>query len=111
MFVFDGKKIQKMRKHFCITQKQLAERLNISQCTISEYENGKSIPSLENLYNLALALHVSIDYLLGVTNNQEAVQSSLDLTEMERDFLTIYQWLPVEKRERAIGILIGLRDG
>jgi len=41
MFVFDGKKIQKMRKHFCITQKQLAEQLNISQCTISEYENGK----------------------------------------------------------------------
>ena len=48
-----------------ITQKQLADALNISHNTISAYERGTRIPTLDNLVAFASYFDVSIDYLAG----------------------------------------------
>ena len=53
------------------TQKQIAEYLHIRQNTYSQYENGVIELTAERLVKLADFYNVSIDYLLGRTDNPE----------------------------------------
>ena len=56
------------RKLNRLTQREVAERLGISQPSYIRYENGKAEPRLENLVKLADLFDVSVDYLLGRTD-------------------------------------------
>ena len=53
-----------------ISQAQLAEKAEISCVTISRFESATDTrrPSFDNLRQLALALHISIDYLSGLSD-------------------------------------------
>ena len=53
------------RKLNKMTQRQVAEALNIKQPSYIRYEKGDAEPSLESLVLLADLFDVSIDYLLG----------------------------------------------
>lgn len=59
-----GRKITKRRKELNMSQKELSEKLFVTHQAVSKWENGKSIPSIEFLYDLTTILDVSIDYLL-----------------------------------------------
>ena len=47
------------------TQKQVAEAIGIKERHYQFFEYGKHFPSLENLWKLADHFEVSIDYLVG----------------------------------------------
>lgn len=64
MVIFQ-KTLLELRKLNNLTQKQVANKLGISQPSYIRYENGKAEPSLENLVKLADLFDVSIDYLCG----------------------------------------------
>lgn len=55
------------RKLNHVTQRQMAEYLNMAQPSYIRYENGSAQPSLENLVKIADYFDVSVDYLLGRT--------------------------------------------
>lgn len=59
-----GKIIAMYRKEHGMTQKELAELLNISYQAISKWEAGISIPTVEMLYELAELFHISVDEIL-----------------------------------------------
>lgn len=59
-----GKHIRKIRKEKNLTQDELAERLYCTRQTISNYENGKSQPSIELLIEIAGVLEVDINDLI-----------------------------------------------
>lgn len=59
------------RKRQNLTQEELAEKLNISQKSISKYETGARKPSFETLTQMAKLFDVSTDYLLGVTESRK----------------------------------------
>lgn len=62
--------IRDLREDSDLTQRQIAELLNISQTTYSRYESGTlDIPS-SSLIVLAKFYKISVDYLLGLTNNK-----------------------------------------
>ena len=46
-----------------MTQKELAKKTGLTHEWISHYENGRRLPSLQNLIKLADALNISIDEL------------------------------------------------
>lgn len=48
--------IRNARRNHALTQKDLAERVGVSQGTISFWENGVEAPTLEHLIRLALEL-------------------------------------------------------
>ncbi len=54
-----------MRVMCHLTQRDIADRLGISQPSYIRYENGTSEPTLENLVKIAEIFDVSTDYLLG----------------------------------------------
>ena len=49
-----------------IKQKELAQKLNISESNITNWKKGDNAPSIEMLYNICRHLDVSADYLLGL---------------------------------------------
>jgi len=62
-----GKVIAELRAEKDITQKQLAEILNLSSSAISNYENGIHTPDLATLNKMADYFNVTLDYLSGRT--------------------------------------------
>lgn len=64
-------RIRDLREDKDLSQKQIAEMLNITQTTYSRYENGLlDIPS-SSLIKLAKFYDTSIDFLVGITNEKE----------------------------------------
>lgn len=63
-----GKRICELRTAFGWTQVQLAEKLNISKQTVSNWENENIQPSIEMLIRLSALFRTSTDYLLGLTD-------------------------------------------
>lgn len=64
MKIFQERLIEQ-RKLNNVTQRQLANYLQIAQPSYIRYENGKAEPTLENLVKIADYFDVSVDYLLG----------------------------------------------
>lgn len=65
-----GSRIMQRRKQLCIKQSELAEMLGISDNQISNIENGKSFPKLNNFILLCNILNCNADYLLsGILKN------------------------------------------
>ena len=61
--------IRSLREDNDYRQRELAEVLNVSQNTYSQYENGVIELTAEHLIKLADFYHVSVDYLLGRTDD------------------------------------------
>lgn len=49
-----------------MTQKELAERVGVTEAAMSRYVAGTREPKPETLANIATALHTTSDYLLGL---------------------------------------------
>lgn len=64
------KNIKAIREDNDLTQKQMAEILNVSQNTYSQYETGKIEWTAGSLIIIAGYFKVSIDYLLDRTNKK-----------------------------------------
>lgn len=58
-----GNTIRTLRIKHGITQKELAEKLNVSDKTISKWETEKGLPDISIVEELAKALHVSLTEL------------------------------------------------
>ena len=67
----DGNRIGLIRKARHISQLRMSTDLNLSQNSISRYENGEREADYATLIRIADYLNVSIDYLLGRTENPE----------------------------------------
>lgn len=64
-------RLKDLREDSDISQSQIAELLHIKQNTYSQYENGKRQIPIEMLVRLALFYHVSVDYILELTEVKE----------------------------------------
>jgi len=62
-------KIKEMRSRIQMTQTALAEQLGTTQQSVARWESGKTEPSVSQLKALAVALHCSVEELVGPTSN------------------------------------------
>lgn len=60
-----GQKLKELREEKGLTQKQVAEKLNLNSVTYLRYEKAQREPSLSTLAEIAKFFDVSVDYLLG----------------------------------------------
>ena len=74
-----GKLILELRKDKNMTQKQLADLMNISDKTISKWERGLGCPDISLLPDLAQILGVNVDKILeGEINSNELVGGNMN---------------------------------
>ena len=65
--VYDfGARLQELRKAQNLSQRQLAAKSGVNRYTINRYESYVEAPHADILKNLALTLHTTTDYLLGM---------------------------------------------
>lgn len=76
IMIIVSEKIKQLRIQKGLTQSQLSSLLGCSSSTISGYELGTKRPDYENLVALARIFNVSTDYLLGVENKREMLDTS-----------------------------------
>ena len=65
-----GKKITKLRKDRNMTQKELADFLNVTDKAVSRWESGVGNPEIELIPKIATIFNVSTDYLLTDSNDR-----------------------------------------
>lgn len=70
-----GKLLTELRKEKGVLQKDVAEHLNMTVSTISNYEKGVHMPDLHTLIMLADYFDVSTDYLLQRTNYKASLNT------------------------------------
>lgn len=59
-----NKKLRDRRLLLGLSQNTVADKLNISRQAISQWENGKSYPDIDNLSRLSAIYHISVDELI-----------------------------------------------
>ena len=64
-----AERIRLLRTEKGIGQNQLAEDIQVSNASISYWENAKQEPSAQAVYKLARYFDVTADYLLGIEND------------------------------------------
>ena len=63
-------RIRDLREDADLTQKQVAEYLNGNQSNYSKTERGARALALDDAVKLAQLYHVSLDYLVGLTDEK-----------------------------------------
>ena len=91
-----SERLKKLRKDAGLTQVDVAEKLEISQPAYASWERGVKKPTQENLVKLSNILCVSVDYLLGQTENK---QTSDVLEDIELLFRMNSKGLTDEEKE------------
>ena len=56
--------IRQLRKQHHITQAQLAEKLNVTQTSVSQWESGRNFPDIKTARKLADYFGASLDQIL-----------------------------------------------
>ena len=88
-----GQRFKQLRIEKGLKQQQLADDFNkiyghtLSKSSISQYEHGKKRPETGSLRNLALYFNVSIDYLLGVSEDRE-IYSPSEKPDLQTEVMT-----------------------
>ena len=79
--------LKNLREDNDLKQKDLAERLEISQQYYSEYEKGKRELPLRHLITLCKFYDVSSDYILGFTNDPKPhwnIKNQVNITDKNK---------------------------
>ena len=82
-----GKRIAFFRKEKGITQRELADFLHISYQAVSKWEAGKSLPTVDMLYEISNLLNVTVDALL---NENEWKNREISYRESGLDVQRLY---------------------
>lgn len=76
------KKLKDARANAGLTQEQVAEKIMVSRQTISNWENGKSLPDIISIINLSDLYQISLDELLkGDTKMKEKIEKDVKVAE------------------------------
>lgn len=77
-----GEVIKKLRVAHGLNQVQLAERLDVSKQTISNWENNNILPSIEMLVKISRFFSVSTDHLLELDTRDYIEVTGLSQTHL-----------------------------
>ena len=86
--------IKKLRKAHGLTQKELADKVDVTESMISQYESGKKFPSYETLLKLGEALECQVSDILDDRKSFDFTFSAL-----EKDLILKYRSLDETSRK------------
>lgn len=101
-----AQRISECRKVKHLSQRELAEKVDVSEGSINRWERCKSYPEPANIIKLAAALDTTTEYLCGHSN----IRDSAEQERLERDFWAEFgdelagydQWINDCRRHRRV---------
>lgn len=83
-------RIKNLREEHGFTQKELAEKVDTTNKNIWAYENGLAQPPIEILIKLATVFNVSVDYIIGNSDDFGVINTQNNLTKGEQRLLNAF---------------------
>lgn len=93
-----GEKIQAYRKKFGLSQEELGNKLCVSRQTVSLWEKGQTMPTIDNLSLLKEIFHISFDKLLG---EDEEISAKKNATSLDTVCATLAYAMGIEAPKSA----------
>lgn len=84
--MFIGDRITKLRNNKNMTQEELADKLYVSNKTISSYESNRTEPNLEIISKLSEILDCSISYLIYGDTNKSDIECEVKIKLTEKEY-------------------------
>lgn len=103
-----GELLLELRQEKKMTQHALAELLDVTTGTVSNYENGVNYPNVPKLLTIANLFHVSTDYLLGRCKHDvspDVFDEDIATDKTVGEFLQELRQLPKDRREALVLIM------
>lgn len=95
-------RLRSLMKQRGITQRQLAERINVTEASMSRYVKGERKPRLNTVADMATALHTTSDYLLG---RDSVHDEAFDFAQVRRMLARHASELTAEEKNELINAL------
>ena len=121
--------IKLLRTKMGMAQEQLAKQVLVTQTAVSQWEKGRTFPDVQTQKKLATLFNVTIDYLLGETdepglyyanniqgsnfvqgNGTVTVGDFNETSKEEAELLRIYRELDVRRRLKLLTVAVELED-
>ena len=113
-----GERIKKGRLLAVYSQERLAELVGVSRSACCQWERGLSVPSVENLSRLAIALQIRFEWLATgrgrmdlntqfETYEQDTVYDPAEIVALQdlKELITIYHRLPVKQKNTLLAFM------
>ena len=100
-----GDKIKNAREENKLTQTQASESLMVSRQTISNWENGKSLPDILSVIRMSELYQISLDELLkGDKAMMDKIEKDIEISKTEKKIIK-YAWISI-----LVGVIIFILD-
>ena len=99
-----GQFIKAMRKEKNFTQREIAERLNISEKTVSKWETGNGLPEVSLMLPLCELLGISVNELL----SGERLDEKRYFEKAEQNIMSLIEEKAEAKKKLIIAVIVGV---
>jgi transcriptional regulator with XRE-family HTH domain len=93
-----AQRVREQREKLGISQQELARLCGFGLNQINRYERGIQDPTLPAVMKIAQVLNVSLDYLVGLSDDPHGYVTSSDLNVFEREIVDTFRrdgWIGV----------------
>ena len=99
-----GQFIKACRKEKALTQREVAEKLNISEKTVSKWETGNGLPEVSLMLPLCDLLEISVNELL----SGERLDQKRYFEKAEQNIMSLIQEKAEAKKKLIIAVIVAL---
>ena len=103
-----AERIKQRRKDLGFRAEDVAERIGVSRSTMFRYENGEieKLP-INHLVPIAKALHTSVDYLMGWTEDEKE-PIPMDEDRLDQEFVRLFEQLGNDQKDLIVRAMKGI---
>ena len=94
-------RLKTLRSEIKLTQKEVADKLDISQQSYAKWEKGITLPANKNLQKISEIFNTTTDYLLGNTDNKNSTKFEDDLEE-SLNTAKAFSGKPISEHDREV---------
>lgn len=97
-----------LRTELNLSQRAIAKLLNISQGTYNNWENSNTQPSIEQLIELSKLFKVSVDYIIGNSDEYGFLNIKENPDEKQRRLFSLFACLDETAQTALIDLLTAM---
>lgn len=101
-------RLRDLRAEKNISQRKMAEMFSVSQGTYNNWEQGNTQPSIEQLIELARFFSVSVDYLIGNSDDEGYIKIQEVLSKDDVATLHTVKTLPEDSKQLLMDFIASL---
>lgn len=101
-------RLRDLRAEKNISQRKMAEMFSVSQGTYNNWEQGNTQPSIEQLIELARFFSVSVDYLIGNSDDEGYIKIQEVMSRDDIATLHTVNTLPEDSKQLLMDFIASL---